>query len=276
MMKTKKVQLPLSLATTGELALHFIGTGSAFTKKNYQNNLIVMKKDTHLVIDFGTKASQGLYDKGVKVADIKAYLITHTHADHIGSMEEVALIGRYFTKSKPDLIIPKHLKKPLWDESLKGGLAFNENPKLEMDDLFNVIHPKKVQKSERPLYEMEYKGIDLKIFKTNHIPGDAPTWREAEWASGVLIDEKILFTADTKFDEELLTTFDQQYDLELIIHDCQFFPGGVHASYDQLKTLPEKMRKKTLLTHYADNWEQFTPENDGFLGFAKPDLLYTF
>ncbi len=275
-MKTEKIQLPLKLVSQGELILHFIGTGSAFTKKNYQNNLIIIKNDTHVVVDFGTKASQGLFEKGIKVADIKAYLITHTHADHIGSLEEVALIGRYFTKTKPDLIIPPCLKKPLWNDSLKGGLAFNETPKLTMDDLFNVLTPKQVKSSERPLFNLDFKGINLKIFKTNHIPGNAKSWREAEWASGVLIDEKILFTADTKFDLNLLEEYDKKYDLDLIIHDCQLFTGGVHASYEELKTLSPAMKKKMLLTHYADNWEQFTPENDGFLGFAKPDLYYIF
>jgi hypothetical protein len=50
----------------------------------------------------------------------------------------------------------------------------------------------------------------------------------------------------------------------------------VHASYDELKTLPDKYKGRMLLTHYADNWQQFTPEKDGFLGFAQPDLYYRF
>lgn len=275
-MKTEKVQIPIKLSFPDELVLHFIGTGSAFTKKNFQNNLIIVKNDTHLIIDFGTKASQGLFEKGIKVGDIKAYLVTHTHADHIGSFEEVALIGRYFTKIKPDLIIPALLRKPLWNDSLKGGLAFNENPMLTLDDCFNIITPKKIKSSERPLFHINYKGIDLKIFKTNHVPGTAPTWREAAWASGVLIDERVLFTADTKFDPDLIMEYDEKYNLELILHDCQFFKGGVHASYEELKTLPPKIRAKTLLTHYADNWDQFHPEEDGFLGFTKPDVYYKF
>jgi ribonuclease BN (tRNA processing enzyme) len=275
-MKTDKIALPLQLRSENELVLHFIGTGSAFTKKNYQNNLIIVKNDTHVVVDFGTKASQGLFDKGVKVADLKAFLITHIHADHIGSLEEVALIGRYFTKQKPDMIVPAVLRTMLWEEAMKGGIAYNEKPLLRMKDVFNVVSPKLLKKYPRPTYGLDYKGIDLKIFKTNHIPGNAATLEDAQWASGVIIDERILFTADSKFDRAMLDDFCGMFDIELIIHDCQLFTGGVHASYDELKTLPDKYKGRMLLTHYADNWQQFTPEKDGFLGFAQPDLYYRF
>jgi len=276
-MRTEKINIPLKLTSNGELVLHFIGTGSAFTKKNFQNNLIIIKGNNHLVVDFGTKASQGLFEKGVKTEDIQGYLITHTHADHIGSLEEAALLGRYFTKRKPDLIIPKILEKILWNNGLKAGIAFNEDPPLTLKDLFNIIYPRKVTKDRygRLTYHIKYKGIDLLIFKTNHIPSNG-SLSSSIWTSGIIIDERILFTADTKFDPELLETFDKFFNIELIIHDCQFFTGGVHAGYDELKTLPERLKKKMLLSHYADNWQNFHPENDGFIGFTKPDLLYIF
>jgi ribonuclease BN (tRNA processing enzyme) len=275
-MITEKIGHPLKLTSDNELVLHFIGTGSAFTKKNYQNNLIVIKNGTHVVIDFGTKASQGIFEKGVSVSEIKAFLVTHTHADHVGSFEEAALVGRYFTKKSPDMIVPKILEKMLWEKSMSGGIAFNEEPELTLRDVFHVITPKKVSDKGRPEYYTEYKGIGLRIFKTNHVPGTAKSWKDAAWASGVVIDDRVIFTADTKFDLEMLETFDRKYNIELILHDCQFFTGGVHASYDELKAMPEKLKKKTLLTHYADNWEKFNPEADGFMGFTKPDLYYKF
>ncbi len=267
---------PIPLTSNNELVIHFIGTGFAFTKRNYQNNLIIIKNDTHIVVDVGTKATQGLFEKGIKVSDIKTLLITHQHADHIGSLEEIALIGRYMTGKKPDLIIPKIMKRSLWTNSLKGGIAFNEYPILKIEDVFNMVYPKKNNSIARPTYEIDYKGINLKIFKTNHIPSNAKTLDEAYWSSGVLIDNRILFSGDTKFDRELLESFDDMFHPELIIHDCQFFTGGVHASYDELKTLPLEMKKRMLLSHYADNWKDFHPKDDGFLDFAYPDVLYKF
>jgi len=75
---------------------------------------------------------------------------------------------------------------------------------------------------------------------------------------------------------------------ELMFHDCQLFQGGVHASYNELMTLPETVRAKMFLYHYGDDWEQpeswakdadgFTgnPVEDGFLGWAKQQIAYDF
>lgn len=274
-MKIEQMKDKLELTGSG-LRLHFLGTGSAFTKKNYQNNLLVIKNDTHVMIDFGTMASQALMRKGHMVTDIQAFLVTHQHADHIGGMEEVALMGRYFAQKKPDLIIPNFFAKLLWKDSLKGGIAYNEKPHLKLKDVFNLIKAKQILGFDRPVYEIDYKGINFKIFKTNHIPGTAKTLKYAYWSSGVLIDDRILFTADTKFDLDLLEKFNEKFKLDLIIHDCQLFTGGVHASYEELKTLSKPLKNKMLLSHYGDNWEQFHPEEEGFIGFSSPDVYYCF
>ena len=93
-----------------------------------------------------------------------------------------------------------------------------------------------------------------------------------------MIDGRILFTSDTRFDRDLVVQFDEKFSLEAIFHDCQFYPGGVHASLDELKTLPENIKKKTYLTHYGDNWEKFEDDirSAGFAGLAKQHVWYEF
>lgn len=275
-MKTEKIKIPLKLTSKDRLTIHFLGTGSAFSKKNFQNNLILIKGKEHLMVDIGARASQVLYAKGLRVTDIRNYLITHQHADHIGGLEEVALMFRYFLKQKPDLIIPHTMEKEIWNETLKGGIAYNENPELKLKDIFNVINPKPQKSAERTTYEIKYKSFDLLLFKTNHIPDNAPTWKEAKWTSGLIIDKRILFSCDTKFDPEMIQYYNKKFNIEIIFHDCQFFTGGVHASYQELKTLPADIKKKILLTHYADNWESFNAKADGFMGFTSPDVYYIF
>lgn len=275
-MEIKKFEKPLCLTSKNELVLHFLGTGSAFTKQNFQNNLLIIKNDVHIMVDFGTKASQALYEKGSNVTNIKTYLITHQHADHIGGMEEAALMGRYFTKKAPDLILTPVQLESVWENSLKGGLGSNEKCPNVLDDFFNVILAEEDTTQSRSAYKLNYKGIDLILYKTNHIPDCALSWKDAVWTTGLIIDKKILFSCDTRFDQELLLDFDKRYNLEVIFHDCQFYQGGVHASYDELKTLPDTLKKKMLLTHYADNWKQYTPEADGFQGFTSPDVYYHF
>ena len=81
----------------------------------------------------------------------------------------------------------------------------------------------------------------------------------------------VLFTADTLFDRDLLDSFDRLFKPELIIHDCQFFTGGVHAGLAELSKLPRSMRRRMLLVHYGDNWEDFQEQVQSreFLGLAQ-------
>ena len=76
--------------------------------------------------------------------------------------------------------------------------------------------------------------------------------------------------------------------VEVMFHDTQLFFGGVHASYQELMTLPEDVRKKMLLYHYGDNWDKpetwatgsdkYTgdPVKDGFLGWTEQRTAYDF
>ena len=104
----------LDLTNKGKLCLFFLGTGSAFTKRHNQTNLIVIKGKDHLLIDCGMKAPQALHDLGVSVTNIENILITHSHADHIGGLEEIALMGRYLAKKKPNLVLSETYQHILW------------------------------------------------------------------------------------------------------------------------------------------------------------------
>ena len=126
-MKIETVQSrPIALKNEGALELFFVGVGSAFTKRHCQTNLLIIKGEDHLLVDCGTKCTQALYELGLPVTKIRNYLITHSHADHIGGLEEVALMSRYMTKSKPTMIINETYQHILWDMSLRGGSAYNE------------------------------------------------------------------------------------------------------------------------------------------------------
>jgi ribonuclease BN (tRNA processing enzyme) len=279
-MKTEKLTGELQLINDGGLSCFFVGVGSAFAKKNYQTNLLFIKGNTHLLIDCGNTCSPALLSYKSNLIKIKNFLITHSHADHIGSLEEAALLGRYVTKTKPNIIIPDVYKNILWNHSLRGGLAYGEftaEGYLAFDDYFTQLKPRLVTKKGRPLFQCTLDNLDVKIYRTKHIPDNAGTWKTSFYSVGVLIDERILFPSDTRFDPELITWMVETYpSIEYIFHDCQFFPGGVHAAYSELKTLPPEIRKKMYLSHYGDNFESFDPKADGFLGFAKQGVYYHF
>ena len=266
------------LRTKGELSLYFIGCGSAFAKTLKQNNLLIVKGNDHLLVDCGTTCSQALHEVGVSMAEIQNYLITHSHADHIGGLEEVQLSGRYVIKRKPHMIITKVYEEILWEQSLRGGSEQSEGRPLKFKDLWRTTRPTKVSGYPRETFEAEVGCINVKMPRTLHFPDSAKSWRECAWSCAVIIDEKILFTSDTRFDPDLIQDFDKLYDLEIIFHDCQMFTGGVHASLEELMTLPKKIRQKTVLMHYGDNWRNFRSRarEGNFHSWAKEGHTYTF
>ncbi|MBN2049944.1 MAG: MBL fold metallo-hydrolase [Spirochaetales bacterium] len=271
----------LTLSNNGSLSCLFTGVGSAFSKRHYQTNLLIIKGDDHLMVDCGTRAPQALHELGVSIMDIKTFFITHSHADHIGGLEEAMLMDRYVMKKRPDIIIPQEYQNLLWDMSLKGGAAFNERHQgkyLSFEDLWQPLRPKRVKKNRRETWQYALGNLDLKMFRTMHIPDSAQGWEDSFWSFGILTDERFLFTGDTRFDPVLLDEFTAAYDPEIIFHDCQFFTGGVHSGLDELATLPAALKKNMLLVHYGDNWESMKkPVKDrGFKGLAKQWVYYDF
>ncbi|MGP1587906.1 MAG: MBL fold metallo-hydrolase [Treponemataceae bacterium] len=267
---------PLELANNSGLSVFFIGTGSAFSKKYYQTNILIIKNEDHLLIDCGTLCSMALHNYGLNIQDVRNFFVSHSHADHIGGLEEVALTARFCTKIRPKFIITNAYKKLLWNESLKGGCAYSSRKKLlTFDDYFEQIKPKKISKSGRHIFETNIGSINAKIFRTAHLPERVESWKKAVLSFGILIDDRLLFTTDSQFDKSLLDEMLLKYpSIEYIFHDCQFYEDGVHASYNQLTTLPQSIKNKMYLCHYGDNFSSINPSKDGFIDFTKQGVFY--
>jgi ribonuclease BN (tRNA processing enzyme) len=281
MVKIQKNKSKIHYTNNGQLELFFLGVGSAFSKKNFQTNLLLIKGDQHLLIDCGTRCSQAFYELGASITDVENFLITHSHADHIGGLEEVSLMGKYFTKRKPLMLITKEYQKLLWEKSLRGGQGYNEGKSgglLKFEDLFQIQRPKQLKGVPREAYQTRMGDLDIQMFRTKHIPDLSRDWKHSFWSCGILIDEKILFTSDTRFDFELIDYYNKKYDLEVIFHDCQFFTGGVHASLDELNAFSPEIKKKMYLVHYGDNWGDFRKvvKDYGFAGLAEQHKYYKY
>jgi ribonuclease BN (tRNA processing enzyme) len=268
----------VSLTNDGDLSLYFIGAGAAFAKTLNQNNLIIVKGDDHLLIDCGTKCSQALHKLNFAIADVENFLITHSHADHIGGLEEVQLYRRYVSQTKPTMVINEEYQKILWEQSLRGGSEMSESHPLAFGDLWNTIRPTMVSDAPRETWAADIGGIHVEMPRTMHFPDDAPGWQEAHWSCGVIIDDRVLYTSDTRFDRDLLESFDDRYNFETIFHDCQLFTGGVHCSLNELATLPDHLKAKIILMHYGDNWPDFYQEglDMGFRGWAQQGHTYSY
>jgi len=274
----------LPLKNDGELSIYFLGSGSAFSKILYQNNSVLIKGNTSIFIDFGSKAPLALSKVELNVSNIDNLILTHSHADHIGGVEEIALMNRYFYKRKPNLYITEKYKDILWNYSLKGGCSFSErkgNDYLGIEDFFNIYSPSKIKLNfefdeDREVSEIDIGDINILFYRTKHIPSGVTKLDDFFISYGLLIDKRIIYTSDTIFDKELIEVLMKNYRIEAIFHDCQFFPGGVHASYEELKTLPENIKNIIYLMHYGDNYNLFDPVKDGFAGYACQGYFYSF
>ena len=282
-MKIKRLESgeSLSLKNDGELQVFFLGVGSAFAQKNFQLNFLLIKGDTHILVDFGMTGPQALASTArLRPTDIEVILPTHSHADHIGGIECLGLMNRYvgqrvLGKDKLKMIIVEYYQRVLWDNSLRGGMEWNEKDKntaqkLSFSDFFDVVRPKWKQHSPREKYEIEFGGIKLELFRTNHIPEQASSWEASFISYGMFVDDHVFISCDSKFDIELIADYADRS--SVMFHDVQFFPGAVHASLDELKTLPEDIKSKMYLMHYGDNYEE--QDITGFAGFAEQGVIY--
>ena len=103
-----------------------------------------------MLVDCGTMGPLALEDIGLSVSKIQVYLPTHSHADHIGGFEEIALVNRYISSSpkKPKMIISEDYRDLLWNKSLAGGAEFCEAEQgrpLQLVDFFDIFS-QKIQK----------------------------------------------------------------------------------------------------------------------------------
>lgn len=273
----------MKLTNDGKLQIFFIGVGSAFALKNNQTNFLIIKGDKHIMVDFGMTGPRAFTQvTELNPVEIQCILPTHSHADHVGGLEYLALMNRYvgmrfMNKPKLKMIIPDGYQQILWDQTLRGGLEWNEKDqnsgqKLSFSDFFDVIRPTWKAHSPREIFEIDYGDIHLEIFRTKHIPEQSEGWETSFVSFGIMIDNCIFVSGDTRFDRTLI---EQYSHAKLMFHDVQFFPGAVHAPLDDLKTLPKDIREKMFLIHYADNYEEKIEEvKQAKFRFAKQGIFY--
>ncbi len=254
------------------MRLIFLGTGAAFVTdpNNYHSNLLLESADGKLLlIDCGGDARRSLHAIGLNHQNITDVYISHLHADHAGGLEWLAFSRKFDENclAKPKLYIHENLVSSLWEHSLSGGLTSLSDEPSTLQAYFEVH-------SIAEGHIFSWQGIPFQLLKNKHIYSHF-----AEMPSYGLFfpiaDQCLLLTTDAQFQLNHFAPYYQKADI--IFQDCETSTkrSGVHAHYQDLKTLDAKIKAKMWLYHYNCN-QLPDAQADGFLGFVKPGQIFTF
>lgn len=233
-----------------------------------------------LIIDFGSDVRHALTRTGLDFKDIDAYYVSHPHDDHIGGVEGIALktfFNPFFTKKKANWLsgeniidkitykaargqlykIPKDAKplmyghrdilQALWQSAKPGLLTLQQVREVTLDTYF---HTREMVENEPLIFRDGKKTWHAYIVLSMHVVSGDSTMP----SYGLIFeseDKVVFFPTDTQFmvPPQLRGHYMKS---DYIFHDTETspFPSGVHTRVEELKTLPEDLKKKMILYHY--------------------------
>lgn len=251
------------------MELQFIGTGSAFTigDSNYQSNMLLRSRlGRTLLLDCGTDVRLALYELGLSYRDIDDVYISHLHSDHVGGLEWLGLSTKYDPRCvKPIMYINEFICDDLWQHVLAGGMRPLQDDKGELETFFTVQRVKRQG-------SFIWQGTEFKQVETIHID-KGPIIMPSFGLLFTVNDHKTFLTTDTQFTPDHLAAVFAEADL--IFHDCEILKmhTGVHANYQDLKTLDSKIKAKMWLYHYNPGHLP-DAKADGFRGFVLKGQVF--
>jgi hypothetical protein len=144
------------------------------------------------------------------------------------------------------LFAHKEVLDVLWNNSLKGGLESVQFKINNLNDYFNLCPIKNNG-------GFVWMGVMVDVVQSVHIMNG----REIVPSYGLFLTDtnktKIFITTDCQFCPNQIVDFYKNADH--IFQDCETseYKSGVHAHYNDLKTLDKNIKRKMTLMHVNDN-----------------------
>lgn len=266
--------------------------GESDSKESRMRNLILdrfadradevwSKEERELILELTQDSNRKNGRPSLSVKDIDALYVSHPHADHIGGIEEFALMSFFNPNKKdiwsddpeergrPTLYINETFAAELWDDSLRGGLSTLQDVTASLDVYFNVV------KVPGNASQFKFADIEMEMVQVVHVmgglrlmPSYGLIWRAPN-------GKRVFLTTDAQHCPTQINTLYNNCDI--IFQDCETTPfkSGVHAHYEELKTLPPEVKEKMWLYHYADG-PLPDAQSDGFAGFVEQGQTFDF
>lgn len=249
-----------------------LGTGEAFAKTLYQTNFLVTPAEgAPFLVDCGHTASRALHRRGIPLRAVSDVVLSHLHGDHVGGLEELGFATYFGGAERPRLWAGAGLLDYLWDHALKAGMG--QRLRDDAGAFFDATLPTYFDvRPVGPRESFSLGSATVTPFRTPHTPG-RPCWgfRLDERATG----HSALLTCDSRFHRRNLEEFGAGVDV--VFHDCQLVssPGHIHATLEELLTLPQPWQEKLVLVHYSDNWREFEGRI-GAMRFGEEGISHRF
>lgn len=205
--------------------LHFLGDGSAFNVDSNNTSAYIKKGDAMILFDCGERICNVIIKAGILGGVKRLHLfITHTHSDHIGSLEGFIYYIHYFTDIELSVYYP-HTSR--LDKMMRmQGLEF--------------------EYATLPVPE-EVEGYRVEAVRQKHMFGAYGFFFYSE-------GDSFFFSGDTSVISKRAKKELDEGKIDVIYHEVSFSDSPIHTPIVHLeKAFPPEIRSKVYLMHFAND-----------------------
>lgn len=225
-----------------------LGVGDAFSARYYSSSFALETEGRWLLVDCPHPIRKLLREAStaagvaLDVAEIEGVILTHLHADHASGLEGIGFFSRYMLGRRMPLITLPAIGAEVWPRHLAAAMEWSlqrvgEPPaQRSLEQFFDLV-------PLRPGTPVTLGPFVIHARPTIH---NIPTIAVRVQAAGRTLG----YSADTAFDPELIAWLG---DANLVVHEAS--GGFMHTAYEDLAALPEPLRQKLRLIHYADDFD---------------------
>ncbi len=205
--------------------LHFLGDGSAFNLDDDNTAAYMTVGDALILIDCGEQICNRIIKRGLLEGVTRVHLlITHTHSDHIGSLEGFIYYITYLTDKSLSVYYshPSRLDKMMYMQGLERSYHT-----LPIPDTI--------------------EGFRVEAVKQKHMFGAYGYFFYSEEAS-------FFYSGDTSVINSRAVSELREGKISRIYHEVSFSSSPIHTPIADLEAvfLPDE-RKKVYLMHFAND-----------------------